>query len=440
MKQIPKRVLAIGLSAALLVPGGALAAAGGDPALSRSAFARVLWEEAGRPSAPAGEFFSDVAPGDANYTAILWCAQSGIAAGNDKGLFLPQTPVTREQAAVMLNHLAVHNGDGIIAAADLSGCSDAGTVSAWAVEDVQWAVAKTILPLENGLLDPQGTLTAAEAQAMAQRYAATAQHAHTLGLSGVENARQLGGYVTRDGRVVKDNVLLRTGKLSGATEADLALLAGLNLTQIVDLRTTAEIREGPDPVLDGVVNTQINILGDDSSATSAVTGIYGSDPVQAIIAIVQSGQFGNDMYLSFLESENGLAGYRAFFQKLLGQKEGEALLWHCTGGKDRAGTAAVLLLSALGVDRETVLQDFMLTNDFNAQKIAYMAQAAQAKGADAATVAGVKNLTGVNYDAMAAMLDAIDSKYGSMHAFLTAEDGMALTEAQLAQLQALYLQ
>ena len=100
MKQIPKRVLAIGLSAALLVPGGALAAAGGDPALSRSAFARVLWEEAGRPSAPAGEFFSDVAPGDANYTAILWCAQSGIAAGNDKGLFLPQTPVTREQAAV----------------------------------------------------------------------------------------------------------------------------------------------------------------------------------------------------------------------------------------------------------------------------------------------------------------------------------------------------
>lgn len=75
MKQIPKRVLAIGLSAALLVPGGALAAAGGDPALSRSAFARVLWEEAGRPSAPAGEFFSDVAPGDANYTAIL-CAPS----------------------------------------------------------------------------------------------------------------------------------------------------------------------------------------------------------------------------------------------------------------------------------------------------------------------------------------------------------------------------
>ena len=276
MKQIPKRVLAIGLSAALLVPGGALAAAGGDPALSRSAFARVLWEEAGRPSAPAGEFFSDVAPGDANYTAILWCAQSGIAAGNDKGLFLPQTPVTREQAAVMLNHLAVHNGDGIIAAADLSGCSDAGTVSAWAEEDVQWAVAKTILPLENGLLDPQGTLTAAEAQAMAQRYAATAQHAHTLGLSGVENARQLGGYVTRDGRVVKDNVLLRTGKLSGATEADLALLAGLNLTQIVDLRTTAEIREGPDPVLDGVVNTQINILGDDSSATSAVKSCAAS--------------------------------------------------------------------------------------------------------------------------------------------------------------------
>ena len=105
MKQIPKRVLAIGLSAALLVPGGALAAAGGDPALSRSAFARVLWEEAGRPSAPAGEFFSDVAPGDANYTAILWCAQSGIAAGNDKGRFNPDSAVTRQELAVVLDRL-----------------------------------------------------------------------------------------------------------------------------------------------------------------------------------------------------------------------------------------------------------------------------------------------------------------------------------------------
>ena len=146
-----------------------------NAAVTRATVVTVLWRLEGAPAFSVEAPFPDVAAGAWYETAAAWAKGKGIAAGNDKGLFLPQTPVTREQAAVMLNHLAVHNGDGIIAAADLSGCSDAGTVSAWAEEDVQWAVAKTILPLENGLLDPQGTLTAAEAQAMAQRYAATAQ-------------------------------------------------------------------------------------------------------------------------------------------------------------------------------------------------------------------------------------------------------------------------
>ena len=99
----------------------------------------------------------------------------------------------------------------------------------------------------------------------------------------------------------------------------------------------------------------------------------------------------------------------------------------------------MLLLSALGVDRDTVLQDFVLTNDFNSTKINYMAQAAQERGMDADTIQAIKNLTGVSYNAMVNLLDAIDAQYGSMDAFLTAENGMALTQDQLTQLRTLYL-
>ena len=440
MNRICRSTLSLVLAGALLVPAGAAFAAEDGAEITRSQFARVLWEEAGRPAAEAGEFFADVAPGDANYTAILWCAQNGVAVGGGDRLFQPDVSVTREQAAVMLHNLAEANGDGIIASDSLSGVSDAAAIAGWARSDVQWAVAKTILTQEEGSVDPKGGLTQTEAESMARRYTLTAQSYHSLGLTGVGNARQLGGYVTADGRTVKDGVLLRTAALSGATQEDLDKLAALNLTEIVDFRTTAEREASPDPVLEGVTNTQINVMGDSGdTAASAVTGIYGDDPVQAMLDIIDSGLVGEDMYVNLLLNENGLAAYRAFFALLLEQEEGEAILWHCTGGKDRAGTAAVLLLSALGVDREIALQDFVLTKDFNAASIAYMAQAAQAKGADEATVQAVRNLVGVDYNAMADLLDAIDAQYGSMDAFLTAEDGLALTQAQLTQLRDLYL-
>ncbi len=57
-----------------------------------------------------------------------------------------------------------------------------------------------------------------------------------------------------------------------------------------------------------------------------------------------------------------------------------AVLWHCTGGKDRTGLAAMLILSALGVDEETVVKDYLLTNEFNAQRIAGTKQYLRAQG------------------------------------------------------------
>ena len=436
-KKVFQRAFALLLVGALAASALPASAAGAD--LTRGQFVSALWEQSGKPSAEEAAPFTDVRSGDKNYTAILWAAGCGVVSGDGKGAFFAGEPITREQAAVMLLNYAAASGDGVIASADLSSCADAGAVSPWALEAVQWAVAKSLLSAEDGRLDPKGPLSAGEAAALVDRYERTSQHFHSIGLTGVENARQLGGYVTADGRTVKDGVLLRTGKLSGATDADLARLREVyNLTAVVDFRTTAEIAQGPDPAMEGVSNTQINILGDDDASTGAVTGIYGADPIQAIIDIAKSGQFGADMYASFLSSERGLAGYRQFFQALLNQKEG-AILWHCTGGKDRAGTAAVLLLSALGVDRETVLQDFALTNDFNAQKILYMGAQAADRGESAGVVELVRTLTGVNYDYMAAMLDMIDAQYGSMDAFLTAADGMALTAGQLAQLREMYL-
>lgn len=439
MNRFIKRLGAAVLAGALCLSLVAPAFAAERDSTTRGAFAAAIWAQEGKDSVSPATPFTDVVNGDKNYTAILWCAENGVVSGTGKGSFFPFDAITREQAAIMVQNLAKHNGDGIIAEANLTTYADASAVAPWAVSAVKWAVAKGILATDGGKLDPKGTLSGEEVQVMLEQYNITAQNTHTIGLTGVENARDVGGYVAADGRTVKYGLLLRTGKLSGTTEADTAHLTNTyKLSTVIDFRTTAEIKEGPDPAMQGVINTQINILGDSEDSAGAITGIYGADPIQALIDIVKTGQTGPTMYTSIIESEQALKGYRQFFSALLSQKEG-ALLWHCTGGKDRAGTAAVLLLSALGVDRETVLQDFVLTNDFNTQKISYMGAQTAAKGEDPAIVQGVKNLVGVNGGYMAAMLDLIDVKYGSMGAFLTAPNGMALTSAQLTTLRDMYL-
>lgn len=262
----------------------------------------------------------------------------------------------------------------------------------------------------------------------------------TLNLEGVENARELGGYVTKDGRTVKKGLLLRSGKLANATEKDIQILKNtFNLGTVVDFRTSDEVNSSPDPDMDQVRNIQIQVLDEtDSSTNASITGIYGADPVTDIIKLVENGTLSDDMYVHTAFSQKAQDGYREFFQILLDNKEGQSVLWHCTGGKDRAGVAAVLLLSALGVDEETILSDFALTNTFNAKKIEYMASEAAKQTDDNTVIEGVKTLTGVSPDFMKKMLDAVNEDYGSMENYLTSAIG--LTQEDIKTLKGMYLE
>lgn len=260
----------------------------------------------------------------------------------------------------------------------------------------------------------------------------------TLGLEKVENARQLGGYYTQDGRKVKANMLLRSGKLINATEDDIAKLTDTyHLGTIVDLRTTSEIEQAPNPTIDGVEDIHVPILDEDSHS-AAMTNIYGSDPVDALIGMATDGTLSDDMYITTINSESAKKGFAEFFQILLDNEEGKAVLWHCTGGKDRTGTAAVLLLSALGVDEDTILDDFALTNEFFKGKIDYMGAEAAKKTDDQEIIDGVRTLTGVSRDFMKKMIDSLTDEYGSVENFIIEE--LNVSKDDIVKLQDMYLE
>ena len=193
-----------------------------------------------------------------------------------------------------------------------------------------------------------------------------------VNLEGVANARQLGGIITEDGRKVKDNVLLRSGELTGATEEDLRILSeDYHVTTVVDLRNLAEINETPDPEISGAENVHIALR--DESQAQALQGMMGGqqETMGDFIARMRSGwnPLNEDVYVALLQTEAGISGLRQFLDLALQQEEGTAILWHCSGGKDRTALIAVVLLTLLGVDKDTILNEFELTNELIADQI-----------------------------------------------------------------------
>lgn len=172
--------------------------------------------------------------------------------------------------------------------------------------------------------------------------------------------------------------------------------------------------------------------------SAAMTQIYGKDPVSGLIEMVKNGTLSDDMYVTTIKSETAQKGFSEFFKVLLNNEEEKAVLWHCTGGKDRAGTAAVLVLSALGVDEKTILDDFALTNEFYKGKIEYMGNEAAKQTDDQTIIEGVKTLSGVSRSFMEKMINTLNEEYGSVQNYIVEELG--ITQDEIIKLQNMYLE
>ena len=138
--------------------------------VTRGMLVTVLWRAAGEPSASASAF-ADV-PADAWYAkAVAWANVNGIVQGYDASTFAPDDRITREQLAVIFQRYAGFKGMETSGRGDLSQFGDTGALSNWAQEGVSWAVGAGLISGKgDGVLDPQGATTRAEAAAILQRF------------------------------------------------------------------------------------------------------------------------------------------------------------------------------------------------------------------------------------------------------------------------------
>ena len=238
-----------------------------------------------------------------------------------------------------------------------------------------------------------------------------------IGLTSVHNARQLGGYPIGKQRI-KDNLLLRSAKISELSEEDSTLLCDKYKVQCVyDFRGKKESLSAPDVIPGNAryLSLALSFTGEESETDTKfeneqqMIGMllqYADHPsVQAMCT---------SMYDVIFFEESSQEVYRKFFADLLtvDPKDG-AVLWHCTQGKDRAGSASAMLLAALGADRELIMADFILSKDY------YDPMTAAIKTETESQETVINTLISANPIIFEATLDKVDAKYGSLRNYLT---------------------
>ena len=240
-----------------------------------------------------------------------------------------------------------------------------------------------------------------------------------IGLTSAHNARQLGGYQIGSRRI-KDNLLLRTAKISELSKEDSTLLCDKYKVQcIYDFRGKEESLSAPD-VIPGkarFLSLALSFTGEESESG---TDTKFENEEQMIGMLLQYADHPSvqtmctSMYDVIFFEQSSLEVYRKFFADLLTVKpEDGAVLWHCTQGKDRAGSASAMLLAALGADRELIMADFILSKDY------YDPMAAKIKTETESQKKVINTLVSANPVVFEATLDKVDAKYGSFRNYLT---------------------
>lgn len=256
-------------------------------------------------------------------------------------------------------------------------------------------------------------------------------HDRRLPLDGAPNFRDFGGYAAADGGTIRRGVLYRSGALGRLTEADIDTLNRLGAWTIVDLRHDGERIVAPTPATLSAAAVHSLPMGSGNGAAPvprpALLTVPDATTLQAVEAIKAS-------YRRFVhEHRDRFAG---LFGVLLDAPPGPSVI-HCTAGKDRTGISVALVLLALGVDRDQVVDDYCATRGY--LDAAWRERILAAMLGDAGQVN--RSVADVMFDAhpdyIGASLAEMDERHGSPDAYL--RDVLGMDIRRIGRLRERYL-
>ncbi len=252
------------------------------------------------------------------------------------------------------------------------------------------------------------------------------------------NFRDLGGYATADGHVTRWEVLYRSGHLANLSDADIAQLRGLNLNFICDFRTVEEQQRGPSRIPDDM---SIDRLALDIWPEAARV------PTDVVKSMIFDGETIDQVHETHRQMYSSLAldyadRYAKMFASIL-KGEGKPSLIHCRGGRDRTGFGAAMILTALGVPCETIMDDYLLTNaaptanDFIKKMIKLYAEDTPGRSREELN-ALFNEVFPVRAENLQIAFEAVESKYGSADGYI--RDALGVNDDAKKALQSWFLE
>ena len=240
------------------------------------------------------------------------------------------------------------------------------------------------------------------------------------------NVRDLGGYITKDGRKVRKRLLIRCAAPGEMDAGELETFAQLGIVSLMDFRSGSERAKLPDPI--GVSEEYYPIsavkIDDDTEVDYSPAALIkmvlrqkGRDKVGSLV---------RGFYVQTL-FDNG--AFRKMFELLLEHRV--PMAFHCSAGKDRTGVAAILILLALGVDEKTAREDYMLTNRYRRDLLKAEYEKHRILNRISRNMRDVSTLSqGVFSETVDAIYDAIADKYGDIDTYFEEEYGLGHTERE----------
>ncbi len=190
------------------------------------------------------------------------------------------------------------------------------------------------------------------------------QLSQPLPLMGAKNVRELGGYRTQSGAITKTHSLLRADALHNLTDEECRILYDYGVRCVIDLRSSDERAKAADRL--PVLYPDIEYLP-----------VALQDPVRIRRYEAEFPPSMWELYCWFLD--DSAKEFKTVFETII-RHPNDCVLFHCSGGKDRTGMVAMLLHKLAGVDDETIIADYALTESLMTEVFVVQTAEMQARG------------------------------------------------------------
>lgn len=242
--------------------------------------------------------------------------------------------------------------------------------------------------------------------------------ARYIGLENTINFRDLGGLQTRDGRTVRKGFIYRSDNLAKLETNDFGAFNALRIGTVYDLRTDHEIAGKEDHLPANVRYMHTPVVQDNAGEIKGLK--------KRVLNGEITEQQARDMTAKFYADAVtvNIGSVKSILKQITTSEQ--PVLYHCSAGKDRTGIISALILSILNVDRQVIVDDFMVSNYYRRERAektlgkAKLGRIIKPK----LNMDAIEVLSTVDKSFIGATFNAIDSTYGGMEPFIEKELGI----------------